>query len=226
MSLTIAPKNHELDFLNQSNLIECIDDINYTQKEFQDPEKGHFGAYVYSQQLADDHKPLTVKIIRKWQELIGREQQQYTRDDITEEKIGHIRGPSLPLIVRVGNRIPPHFETVPTLIQALIEDVNEDLEKNCEKYRTDDAAFSKFAAHYFWNFEMIHPFGDGNGRTGRILANYLATYCGRPIIVFPSAERNTYMDAHKSEEAMSEYIADHLPSVRTEESDTAKKSKK
>lgn len=50
-------------------------------------------------------------------------------------------------------------------------------------------------------FESIHPFGDGNGRVGRILLNYLAISRGYPPIVIKgmsSEERQRYYQALES----------------------------
>ncbi|WP_020493813.1 Fic family protein [Verrucomicrobium sp. 3C] len=46
-------------------------------------------------------------------------------------------------------------------------------------------------------FECIHPFPDGNGRTGRILTNYLLVSCGFPPIVLKGDEesRKAYLKA-------------------------------
>ena len=218
MSLSIIT-DREIQFLNDSNRIEGIYEIDYKTKKFQDPEKGHFGAFLISQQIANEHKPLTAKIIRKWQELLTREQQGFTGDRIPEEEIGHLRGPSLHKNVRIGKHIPPHYDHVPVLLQTLIESINENLTKNREKYQTDDLAFSNFLGSSFLRFERIHPFGDGNGRTGRLLANYIATYCNRSILVFPSemSLRNRYIEAHESEEAMSRYITDRMTQWQKDE---------
>lgn len=204
-----AVSEREIQFLNESNRIEGIHEIDYSSEKFQVPEKGHFGAYLSSQEAAREHRPLTTKMIRTWQALLGKEQQQFSGDFISEEEIGHIRGPALHRNVRIGNHIPPHYERVPQLFQFLIEDINADLGKNQTLYSKDDRAFTQFLGSSFLRFEQLHPFTDGNGRTGRLLANYIATYCNRPILVFPSERisRNRYLEAHSSETAMGEYMA-------------------
>jgi Fic family protein len=198
-----------IHFLKESNAIEGIHEIDYSSKAFQDPSKGHFGAFMLSQQAAEAYAPLTGKMIRQWQALLGKEQQQYTCDTIEDEELGRFRSPLLPKNVRVGKHIPPHYNEVGLYMSNYLEDVNADLRKNADLYREDDDAFAQFVGTWFLRFERIHPFADGNGRTGRLLANYFATYCDRPMIVFPSemVMRNRYMKAHESEAAMTKYIA-------------------
>ncbi len=200
--------NREIEFLNESNKIENIHEINYHNNGFQSSTTGHFGAYVVSRQLAVEHKSLSVKILKHWQKMIGEEQKKHTTTEIGDEEIGHIRSPFLQKEVRIGNHIPPKSEHVPSLLQFLIEDVNQDLTNHFDLYRYDDEAFAQFAGKYFLLFERIHPFADGNGRMGRLVANYLATYCDRPILVFPSeyCMRNRYIEAHESEDKMGQYF--------------------
>ncbi len=48
--------------------------------------------------------------------------------------------------------------------------------------------FNKLSiSHAF--FEEIHPFGDGNGRTGRILLNYILISKGYPLVIIKSNEK-------------------------------------
>jgi len=45
--------------------------------------------------------------------------------------------------------------------------------------------------------EKIHPFADGNGRTGRMLLNYILIANGYPLIIIPMKKRNKYLSELK-----------------------------
>jgi len=211
MSVDMSGYNAQVNFcfLNESNKIEGIHAIDYRYPRYQIEGVGHFGAFVLSQEMAKKHEPLTVRVIKQWQKLITIEQIP-CGVPIAKDEIGHIRGPNLQKNVRIGTHIPSDYSEVPTLIETLMEDIKDDL-RNIDKY-TDDGEFSKLLGTRFLKFERIHPFTDGNGRVGRLLANYIATYCGRPIIVFNSEliSRNRYIDAHASEEAMVAFMAQKI----------------
>jgi Fic family protein len=49
------------------------------------------------------------------------------------------------------------------------------------------------AALFHYNFEMIHPFTDGNGRVGRELFNYMLNEAGYPKLLFLGSERAEYI---------------------------------
>jgi len=51
------------------------------------------------------------------------------------------------------------------------------------------------ATIFHHKFEKIHPFMDGNGRTGRMLMNYVLMSAGYPPIVIYKKNRDAYLDA-------------------------------
>ncbi len=48
------------------------------------------------------------------------------------------------------------------------------------------------AAYFHCNFENIHPFADGNGRTGRFLMNYILMTHGLPPTIIYDEDKETY----------------------------------
>jgi len=51
------------------------------------------------------------------------------------------------------------------------------------------------AVMFHHKFERIHPFGDGNGRTGRMLMNYILLQSKYPPIIVRKVRRNDYLNA-------------------------------
>lgn len=48
------------------------------------------------------------------------------------------------------------------------------------------------AAVFHHKFEKIHPFYDGNGRTGRLISNLILFQNGLPMLIVPDAQRKKY----------------------------------
>ena len=51
------------------------------------------------------------------------------------------------------------------------------------------------AARFHGFFEYLHLFRDGNGRTGRLLSNWIMLHCGHPLIIIDIKDRAAYIDA-------------------------------
>lgn len=81
-------------------------------------------------------------------------------------------------------------EKIPKEIENLCMELNEKLKKTKsiqEKYKLS------FDAHY--NLVTIHPWIDGNGRTARLLMNYIQLYCDVPMTKVYLSDRQSYIDA-------------------------------
>lgn len=51
------------------------------------------------------------------------------------------------------------------------------------------------AARFHGFYEYLHPFRDGNGRTGRLVSNYILLRLGHPLVIIPSEQRKEYIAA-------------------------------
>ena len=83
--------------------------------------------------------------------------------------------------VRVGNHIPTHWHNVPGQMSAWVWNETFAHEKGWEEIKK---------AHV--RFETIHPFEDGNGRTGRMLMNWQRVKAGLEPLCIKASERVEY----------------------------------
>lgn len=104
--------------------------------------------------------------------------------------------------------IAPSFDEVPGKVATMVTELNQRL-KPLSQY-VDVQLAVELVGDFFQRFEAMHPFVDGNGRTGRLLANYIVTYCGYPIFVFRASERASFHAAHRSKLAMRCFMADKI----------------
>lgn len=91
--------------------------------------------------------------------------------------------------VYVDKKFFPDFKKVPKLLEDFVRSVNE---------KIDDATGNeviKLSADVHYNFVNIHPFADGNGRTSRLLMNYIQLYHNEPLIKIFTEDRAEYIDA-------------------------------
>ncbi len=73
------------------------------------------------------------------------------------------------------------------------------------------------AARFHGFFEYLRPFRDGNGRTGRLLSNWIMLHSGHPIIIIDIKDRAAYIDALRKirSEGTDEYLIAFFLAVAT-----------
>ena len=81
-------------------------------------------------------------------------------------------------------------------VGAAPEDVADEMRELLEELRDVVPENVLIAVAYFHaKFENIHPFADGNGRTGRLAMNYLLVLHGHPPIIIHEEDRKEYYNA-------------------------------
>jgi hypothetical protein len=87
-----------------------------------------------------------------------------------------------------GEMRPPSWPDVPAEIAEWVTQTGSLLS-------TDALTFPEALARLHARFEQIHPFLDGNGRTGRLVLNLLLTRLGYPPVIVYKRERTQYLKA-------------------------------
>lgn len=80
--------------------------------------------------------------------------------------------------------------------ESLIRDLLANWERFLHKEESIDPLVRRAAAHY--QFEAIHPFTDGNGRTGRILNSHFLVE--QDLLPRPTLYLSRYIIAHKADD--------------------------
>lgn len=76
------------------------------------------------------------------------------------------------------------------------EDVAEEMQELLEEFVSIPKEKALTAAAYFHaKFENIHPFADGNGRTGRLAMNYFLVLHNHPPVIIHEEDRKKYFEA-------------------------------
>ena len=88
---------------------------------------------------------------------------------------------------------PPTHPIVPSEIAAWVDRVNE-LKADLDSRAGIDSVPERLAALHV-EFEQMHPFIDGNGRTGRLLLNLVLIRLGWPPAIILKEQRRRYLTA-------------------------------
>lgn len=160
---------------------------------------GHKDAIDYIETLAQSDTPIGEWEIRQIHNLIMRkisatEAGQYRQLDVKAAGTEYV--------------YPPHY-------------LLRDLMAEFEQWLTDEVAHlhpveGATEAHY--RLVSIHPFRDGNGRTGRLLMNLLLMRAGFPLAIIANQQRQAYIEAiahgQRSQNDTSQLLAIVIAAVR------------
>ena len=130
----------------------------------------------YQRNRAGDTDPGKERILLLHQMLIGA---------IDDDIAGRFRRSGE--YVRVGSHIAPAPEQVDGMIDKVLLQYGSDL----------DLYFLDRIARFHLDFEVIHPFCDGNGRVGRVIINAQLLKQGLPPLIVRNSEKQTYYRAFR-----------------------------
>lgn len=160
-----------------------LEDKFAPNKPLRDIRETESHAATFLQMLKMKEK-ISEKLLLKWHKEVFTE----TKPDIA----GTFRN----YPVRVGPYLAPDWQNVENLIKQLVSFINESNLNSVE-----------LAARAHYTFEKIHPFGDGNGRVGRLLMNYILWESGYPMLIIEYSKRKSYYKAlQRPEEGFVNYF--------------------
>lgn len=92
--------------------------------------------------------------------------------------------------VTAGVSYFPNYDKVERLTNELTKFINAKMSDNLT---IDEKLYLSFDAHF--NLVSIHPFYDGNGRTSRLLMNYIQAFYDLPLAIVNSEDKQEYIQA-------------------------------
>ena len=156
---------------------------------------GHRDAFRYVCGLAKEKGPFSARIIREIHSLVLMDR---------PADRGVFR--RIPVTITGAYHEPEPAHMIPEKLEELLADL-----KKSRRHPIEAAAL------FHLRFEGIHPFIDGNGRTGRLLLNLYLMRHGYPPIDIKYADRRKYYEAfdgywrdHDEGAAMVEILAGYL----------------
>lgn len=166
-------------------------------------------------EIVKDDRPLTENFIRELHKLILKE--PYEVDAITAD------GQPTKKKISVGDykKQPNHVKTQtgeifrfasPEETPAKMANLIEWYRKEAEKEEVNPILL---AAQFHYRYIRIHPFDDGNGRTARILMNFILLKFGYPPIIIRTEDKTNYFAVLQQADVdritpFVEYIAENL----------------
>lgn len=171
--INIPSKKILEEYVRESNRIENIT-VGKNHPLFVD----HLAAANYIIEASVSGKMTTPEEIHKI--LMGRAKQEFL-----------VPGELRKVFVRVGPYLKPAPETIPALLEKWNRNVKRFL-KTASALAIEERG--AIALHYHYWFEAIHPFVDGNGRTGRLILNNTRLLIGLPWLIVYSSKKWEYYD--------------------------------
>jgi Fic family protein len=165
--------------LTEGQVYNLLDlDIPAKNKPFTEQQMviDHQKALIFTLNKPQEPVPVTESLIKEIEALVVK-----NTGSVFNTVLGTFdstKGDYRLLNVFAGARRFPDSSKLPALMKTFVRDINENIgiaktfDQKCEL---------AFETHY--RFVSIHPFADGNGRTSRLLMNYILAIFDLPIFI-------------------------------------------
>ncbi|SEI43336.1 Fic/DOC family protein [Dyadobacter sp. SG02] len=163
--------------------------------------QGHNEAVNWVMDVVKGDRPLTETFIRELHKLLLQKPYQVSAE--TSD------GKPASKTVNIGQykRLPNHVRTATgeTFFFATPEETPAMMQELIEWYREMDGNPKSnpilLAAEFHYRFIRIHPFDDGNGRTARLLMNFILLRHGYPPVIIKTEDKRNYLSALEQADA-------------------------
>jgi len=191
-----------LDFILES---EAIEKLGFKRRTYNE-NVGHWAAIKYVIDLAKKKLPLQESDIKKINELIAEEYRA-----CNWKSYRNTPGEYREFDIKKKSFLPPHCRRIPSMMKCFIRKVNKwqnSFGRHCEEQNIE-----KIGRFHHW-FEKIHPFADGNGRTGRVIALYMILFLEFEPFIFRFSDKGNYYAAFQNKNKMAAYFVNKYQEVK------------
>lgn len=148
----------------------------------------HFAALKFILQQAKSKRAVSIKLIQEINSLVIKStgKRYNTIFGTIDASKGEFRKGN----VSAGSSYFPNYDKVISLTEKMVAGINDLMKGDLSDLEKINLSFD---VHY--NLVNIHPFYDGNGRTSRLLMNYIQAYYGLPLAIVHSEAKAEYIEA-------------------------------
>ncbi len=150
--------------------------------------KDHYDALRYTLLMAEQKKAVSVQLVQNINAKVMKStgKTHHTALGTVVESNGEFRKGN----VHAGGSYFVGYDKVEPYTKRLVDNLMQEMERPLSIEETLRLSFS---AHF--DLVSIHPFYDGNGRTSRLLMNYIQGYYQLPLAIVFKEDKGDYFEA-------------------------------